>query len=245
MNEGDDFMELLELQGNLNMITKTQLLESTRKHGPGITDRQLTSFVSDGLLPKSARIGSRGGAYPALVEDQLYFVRSFRKRGLSVQAVKELLPLWRYMKRAIRDHEVSLSEFEYIARETVTLPEAWYAVPSVLQENLPCPACDEKEWCGLKFRMKDGTELPAVGSTVTIGFAMAKQDEDGGVRRVSTLRLAVPREDEGHNDTSVVLGIPNGMQLPDELHPQDEEVSTSTGPTHDGQVGGSEEGEAA
>lgn len=244
MNEGDDFMELMELQGNLDMITKTELLASTRVHGAGVTDRQLTSFVSDGLLPKSARIGSRGGAYPALVQEQLNFVKRYRKRGLSVQSVKELLPLWRYMKRAIRDHEVSLSEFEYIARENVTQPEAWYAVPSVLQEALPCPKCKKEEWQDLKFRLKNGDELPAVGDdTVTIGFVMAKQDDDGGVCTVSRMRLAVPRDDEGHNDTSIVLGVPNGIELPDELH-QPEEVSVTVEPTGDGQVG-SEEGEAA
>ena len=139
MDEGNDFMELLELQGNLEMVTKSELLEQARGHGASVSDRQLTSFASEGLIPKSARIGSRGGAYPKLVVDQLNFVSRFRQRGMSVQGVKELLPLWRYMQRATRKHEVSLAEFERVARMSITTPEAWFAVPGVLQETLPCP----------------------------------------------------------------------------------------------------------
>ncbi len=246
MNQGDDFMELLELQDNLDMITKTELLERTRERGAPISDRQLTALVSEGLIPQSARIGSRGGAYPALVAEQLWFVKKYRSRGLSVKAVKELLPLWRYMKRAIRDHEISLPEFQYIARENVTMTEGWYAVPSVLQETLPCMKCEKDEWQTLTFRLKDGSELQAVGDqTVTIGFAMAKQDpETGKVHIASRMRLAVPRDDEGYNDDSVILGIPNGVELPAHDHHEPEKVSVTNGPVSDDRIG-SEKGAAA
>src|SRR6266481_5243639 len=33
VNEGSDFMELLELQGNLKMVTKSELLDLVRKRG--------------------------------------------------------------------------------------------------------------------------------------------------------------------------------------------------------------------
>jgi len=245
MNEGDDFMELMELQGNLEMITKSQVLERTREMGTTISDRQLTAMVSDGLIPQSARIGSRGGAYPALVLEQLWFVKRYRSRGLSVKAVKELLPLWRYMKRAVRGHEISLDEFQYIARENVTQTEAWYAVPSVLQETLPCRTCDKENWRELRFRMKGGDVLPAAGNdTVTLGFVMASQDDETGkVKIVSRTRIAIARDDEGHNDSSIILGIPNGLELPVEQCAP-EEVSVANGSAGNGRAG-NEEGGAA
>jgi len=215
MDEGNDFMELLELQGNLEMVTKSELLEQARGHGASVSDRQLTSFASEGLIPKSARIGSRGGAYPKLVVDQLNFVSRFRQRGMSVQGVKELLPLWRYMQRATRKHEVSLAEFERVARMSITTPEAWFAVPGVLQETLPCPQCSHERLNGISFLMKDGSrEVVGAEGTVSVGFIMGRLDEETGKATPwLPMRLAIPRDDEGFNATSVVLGIPMNVEL--------------------------------
>ena len=215
MDEGNDFMELLELQGNLEMVSKSELLEKIRSRGQSISDRQLTSYVSEGLIPKSARIGSRGGAYPQITVDLLIFVTHFRHRGLSVNAIRELLPLWRYLRRAIREHEISLREFEYIARQTITLPEAWFAVPSVLMDVLPCPNCKRDQLIKIKFRLKDGSLQSVDGDDpVSIGFVMAQLDEKSGTAEPHyRMRIAIPRKDEGYNPSSIVLGIPNGIPL--------------------------------
>jgi len=215
MNEGNDYMELLELQGNLELVTKSELLDLVRDHGGHISDRQLTSFMSEGLIPKSARIGSRGGAYPRIVVDLVLFITRFRRRGLSVTAIKELLPTWRYLRRALRENEVSLAEFEYIARQTITLQEAWFTVPAVLMDVLPCPNCDRRALAGVRFRLKDGSVRPVDGpSPVSIGFVMAQLDEKSGTAVPHhPLRLAIPRPDEGYNTSSVVLGVANGIDL--------------------------------
>jgi DNA-binding transcriptional MerR regulator len=211
VDEGNDFMELMEIQGNLDLVTKSELLDEVRRHGARMTDRQLTSLVTEGLVPKSARIGSKGGAYPRIVVDLLTFISRSRSRGLSVQAIRELLPVWRYLRRAVRTREVSLAELEYIARQSVTLTEAVFAVPSMLQEALPCPFCQRDELDGIKFIAKDGRPLDA---PVTVGFVIAQTDEDTGrtVRR-AVLRIAIPLGDEGDNPTSLILGIPNGVPL--------------------------------
>lgn len=215
MDEGNDFMELLELQGNLEMVTKSELLEKVRKQRQSISDRQLTSFMSEGLIPKSARIGSRGGAYPAIVVDLLFFITRFRRRGLSVNAIRELLPLWRYLRRALREHEISLGEFEYVARQTITIPEAWFAVPSVFMDVLPCPNCEASRFAEMRFILKDGSVQPADGAEpISIGFVMAQLDEESGIAEAHyPLRLAIPLPDEGHNPSSVILGIANGIPL--------------------------------
>jgi len=215
MNEGNDFMELLELQGNLEMVTKSELLDQARRHGASVSDRQLVSFAAEGLIPKSARIGSRGGAYPQLVVDELVFISRFRQRGMTVQGIKELLPLWRYMQRATRDREVSLSEFERIARANITMAEAWFAVPAVLQETLPCPSCSHERLNEIAFVCKDGSVMKVSPSeVVSIGFIMGTLDEKTG-RATPRLpmRLAIPQEDEGFNPSSIILGVPNGVEL--------------------------------
>jgi DNA-binding transcriptional MerR regulator len=215
MDEGGDFMELLELQGNLEMVTKSELLDLVRKYGRHISDRQLTSFMSEGLIPKSARIGSRGGAYPRIVVDLVLFITRFRRRGLSVTAIKELLPTWRYLRRALREHEISLAEFEYIARQTITLQEAWFAVPSLLMDALPCPNCGAGQLDEVRFRLKDGSVQPVDGDdAVSVGFVMAQLDDESGTAKAHyRVRLAIPRPDEGYNTSSVILGVTNGIPL--------------------------------
>lgn len=213
MNEGDDFMELMELQGTLDLVSKSELLDEVRRHGATISDRQLTSLVTEGLVPKSARIGTRGGAYPRIVVHLLTFITRARARGMSVQAVRELLPVWRYLRRAVRDKEVSLAELEYVARQSVTLPEAVFNVPAMVQEALPCPFCSRDELDKVKFVAKDGT--PIETQPLTLGFYIASQDEQTGeVRQRAAFRMALPLGDEGENPTSVVLGLPVGVPVP-------------------------------
>ncbi len=111
---------------------------------------------------------------------------------------------------------MSLTEFEYVARESITLPEAWFAVPGVLQMALPCPVCCAGAMADIKFRLKDGT-LQAVGGEdpVSIGFIVATRTEEGGeIKMEYPLRFAIPRQDEGYNPSSIVLGVPNGVDLP-------------------------------
>ncbi len=245
MDEGNDFMELLELQGSLEMVTKTQLIDALREDGEPVSDRQLTSLVSDGLIPKSARIGSRSGAYPKLAIRQISFVKQWRGRGLSVQSVKELLPTWRYMVRAIREREVSLVEFEFIARSTVMTPEAWFAIPMVLMEGLPCPKCDDPPLSDIKFLLKDGTRTCVTDKDpASFGFVMWGMDEETSkVRHITSIRLALPSVYEKDSPSSIVLGVPNGVDLPDGdggAHADQDKVSVTTGLVREDRIRGEE-----
>ncbi len=226
MDEGGDFMDLLELQGDLQMITKSELLENVRKRGGSISDRQLTSYVTEGLLPKSARIGSRSGAYPKIVERLVLFVTQARRRGLSVQGVKELLPVWRLLESSRLTGELQLDALEYVAREHAVSAEAAYSVPWMINAVLPCPSCDPERFQAMKFVKKDGELME---KPVTIGFVLAHQNSaTGDVERLSSMRIAMPMRCEGEYTDSVVLGIPNGVELPsiDEMgHEGDQRTS--------------------
>ncbi len=215
MDEGADFLEMLDLQGNLNMVTKSELLERVRRDGASISDRQLITYVTEGLVPKLARIGTKTGAYPAIVVELVSFISRARKLGIPVSAVKELLPVWRFLQRSSRDHRLDLAELEYVGRQHITSPEASFALPWMLQEVLRfCPHCGNNL---LTVVMRDGQELhPAKGDVVTLGFVLAEMDEDDGVGVVSSsMRMTVPTPVDLNDPGRIVLGVPNGVAVVD------------------------------
>ncbi len=92
MGDQAQFLDYMELQGTNDMVTKTELLEEVRTHGRSISDRTLTYYTSQGLIPGAVRVGSRAGAYPRVVVELLCWIVGARDRGLSVDALRELLP---------------------------------------------------------------------------------------------------------------------------------------------------------
>lgn len=212
------FMEYLELQGTLEFVTKSELHEQVRERGGSISDRQITTYVSEGLIPKSARIGSRTGVYPGIIVDLVVWIGDSRKRGMSVESIKELLPLWRHLRRAIvHDQRLDLAEFEYVARQHVRSREASYAVPALVRSFLPCPSCHPEDLAAIEFVHKDGEvlRLEDPGQPITLGFVIAEQDEETGeARQVASMRMALPVVEDGSDPSTIVLGIANGVQLP-------------------------------
>ncbi len=204
MSEESDFMELLQLQGTLDMVTKSDMLEWAKGEDLPVTQRQLTSLMADRLLPKTARIGSRGGAFPKITEEQLRFVLRCRSRGMSVAAVRELIPVWRYMVGAVARSELSISELERVANESISTPEAVYALPRVVTSALPCAHCQSDELSAMKFVMKDETRKSrGSGDMVSIGFATIA----GDCHVQDFTRVAIPDADEEHQTSTVVLHV--------------------------------------
>jgi DNA-binding transcriptional MerR regulator len=225
--EGTDFLEYLELQGDLDLVSKSELLEAVRERGARVSPRQLTSYITEGLVPRSARIGSRSGAFPKIITDLLTFVAHARDRGLSFEAIKELLPLWRLLYRGIRDQRIDLLEFEYSARQHVRKPEAIFSVPWVFEWLMPCPIHDAEDYTGLTFVFKDTTEhTTSDAEPLTLGFLIAsKDDEEGCTRNVAWMRVVLSPL-EADDPSAVVLGIPNGASYPAST---DEPVEVSKG----------------
>jgi DNA-binding transcriptional MerR regulator len=235
--EDNGFLEYLQLEGaDPELVTKSELLAAVRKRGYSVGDRQLTFYVSEGLIPKSVRAGSRAGVYPRIVVDLLAWILTAKDGGLSVDAIRELLPVWKYLVRASNDGRIDLGELEYIARQNVTTIEASYAIPGVVADALlrhMCPECQAK----VVLVLKDGTEQTLSNPSTTVGFAIARRgDEESGEtdpRWVARTRLALARVGKGiaKDPTTVILGLrPNEPIPPD---PQESDSSGSSGSSHD------------
>ena len=202
MDREHEFLEYLELQDEPTFITKSELLDRVRGWGGRIGDRRLTFYVSEGLIPKSVRIGSRAGAYPEVVADLLDWINRFRARGVSVEALRELVPIWRYLRRAGKDQILDLTEFEYMARQHLSSPEAVFNLPALVFSVLTdyCGDCRSK----LTVRRKDGEELPLRRSP-SMSFVVTDPGEESA-RFVTS--ITVPVGDQLEKDpTSICLEL--------------------------------------
>jgi DNA-binding transcriptional MerR regulator len=222
-HEENGFLEYLELQGgNARLVTKSQLVGEVRDAGYKLSDRNLTFYTSANLIPHSVRAGSRAGVYPAIVIELMVWILYMRKIGVSIEALRELLPIWKFLIKSRSGHRLNLAELEYIARQHVSSPDALSVVPIVVSYVMvKCLCTDCREEITLIDR--DGNESTMNDST-TIGFAIAGplrgEDDDQapidkwvGRTRIS---LAVPRS-PSKDPTTVRLGRrPNEPLPPDQ-----------------------------
>lgn len=226
---GREFLEFLELKAIPELVTKSELLDFVRARGGRISDRQLTFYMSQGLVPKSVRVGSRAGVYPESVQWLVDWIVEVRGRGLSVEAIKELIPLWKYMFAAGKEHRLDLNEFEYVARQHISSAEATYAIPWLLPIYSYCPD-HLRAWTVV---LKDGTEMSLADSAsqITLGFLFARQDpETGKVVAEDFARFAFPVKPEKPKDDPalVVVGIPPGIETP-EFPEEDHHLEPASG----------------
>jgi DNA-binding transcriptional MerR regulator len=224
--EENGFLEYLQLQGSdPELITKSELLSAVRQRGYSVGDRQLTFYISEGLVPKSVRVGSRAGAYPRIVIELLTWILRAKEGGLSVEAIRELLPVWKYLIRARNDRRIDLTELEYIARQHVQTIEGSYAIPPVVANVLIGGICTECSQ-GMRLILKDGREQSLCDPATTIGFAIARRgdDESGetGPTWLARTRMAMVDGFSGipQDPTTVILGLaPNETLPPDPPDP--------------------------
>lgn len=224
--EENSFLEYLQLQGSdPELVTKSELLHAVRQRGYSVGDRQLTFYVSEGLVPKSVRVGSRAGAYPRIVIELLTWILRAKEGGLSVEAIRELLPVWKYLIRALNERRIDLKELEYMARQHVRTIEGSYAIPLVVAYMLAgtiCTECSED----ILLVLKNEDEQSLRDTKTTIGFAIARRGDDEasetGPTWVARTRLALVDGFNGipQDPTTVILGLrPNEKLPPDPPHP--------------------------
>lgn len=182
-----------------------------------VSDRQLTFYVSEGLIPKSVRVGTRAGVYPRIVVELLSWILTARDRGVPIEAIKELIPVWKFLVRARRERRMDLMELEYIARQHVTSLEGVVAVPMLVGDVLMgyCPPCRGD----IKIVRKDGVERSIDDVETTVGFAFAQRSEDESgnetSRWVGQTHLTFAYVQNFHEDpTTVLLGIRPNDALP-------------------------------
>jgi DNA-binding transcriptional MerR regulator len=219
--EENGFLDYLQLQGGTpELITKSDLIAEVRAMGQPVGDRQLTFYASEGLVPKSVRVGSRAGVYPKIVVELLAWILRTRDMGVPLDSIKELVPVWKYLIKSRRECRLDLGELEYVARQHVSATEACLAIPQVVRDVMLLGLCQE---CGSKIKIidKDGAETFMQDRTATIGFAIARrlEDEEGSetVRWSAQTRITLaaastePRDDP----TTVILGVAPNERLPE------------------------------
>jgi hypothetical protein len=221
--EENGFLEYLQLQGSdPDLVTKSELIAEVRHRGYSIGERQLSFYVTEGILPKSVRVGSRAGAYPRIVVNLLSWVLRARDGGVTVDAIRELLPVWKLLVRARRDKLLDLAELEYVARQHVTSVEGSMTIPAVVSDVLT--TCENCMGCippDIEVLMKDGTKRNLSDRETTLGFAIAKrlepEGEDSELAGADSGRstwfartritLAAAAGDVRSDPTTVILGI--------------------------------------
>jgi DNA-binding transcriptional MerR regulator len=223
--EENGFLEYLQLQdGSSALVTKSELVSRIRKQGYSLSDRQLTFYVTEGLVPRSVRVGTRAGAYPAIVVSLLEWVVAARDAGVSIDALKELLPVWKFLIRAYNDKSLDIGELEYVARQHVTSLEGSMVVPRlvtwVMTERC-CPECQ----VGVDIVYKDGTTKPISSVDATIGFAIARtptddEEESNVPRWYASTRLSLGHQRKFATDpTTVLLGVKPNAEIPADEEP--------------------------
>jgi DNA-binding transcriptional MerR regulator len=231
--EENGFLEYLQLQiGRTDLVTKSELIAHVRDAGYSLSDRQLTFYTTEGLVPRSVRVGSRAGAYPSIVVELMLWIIGARDAGVPLEVLRELLPVWKFLVRARNEHELNLSELEYVARQHVTSIEGSFVIPLLITEVIKQHSCVE---ClgKVSLVLKDGSRKFLRDGEATIGFAIARTpdedaDTDGHPRWVASTRITLAvTMDHSSNPSTVILGLkPNAALPPD---PVSGEASVPTG----------------
>lgn len=172
--QDNGFFEYLELQGgNGRLVTKSELLSGVRQAGFPLSPRKLTFYISAELVPQSVRAGSRAGVYPLIVVDLMIWILAMREAGASIETLRELLPVWKFLMRSSRANRLELGELEVVARQFAISPAAQFAVPRVVSHVMRdacCPNCRSK----IIVVDKAGVEHQITDPEATIGFAIAR-----------------------------------------------------------------------
>ena len=212
-DEALDAFALMELQGSADLVTKTELLDAIRSRQLSVSDRTVTYYMTEQILPKAIRVGNRSGAYPRITTELLTWVLRARTSGTSVDAIRELIPVWEFLVRARRSGEVALSELEYISRERVDSVEANHWLPWLVRQtfqNLCRDCAGDISWV-----LKDGTRVSHTDG-VAVTFHVAELDEVNPTiaRRTQWMQMCLPGFAPSVDaPDAVVLGVPNGVPV--------------------------------
>lgn len=219
VEEQNDFVEFLQLQGgDADLVTKSELIQSVRERGYSLSDRQLTFYMTEGLVPRSVRVGSRAGAYPKVVVELLAFILWARDGGVPIESMKELLPVWKMLVRSRRSKSLDVPELEYVARQSLTSMEAIMAVPQMVAFVISRHVCKK---CSSRFEItyKDGTTKALDDPAATVGFAIARkvsdtEDETAEPQWIASTRISLGGAGDYSGPTTVLLGLKPNEPMP-------------------------------
>lgn len=210
-----ELTDYLEMQEAPDFVTKTELRSALRERGLSLSDRNLTYYTSLGLVPSAVRVGGRTGAYPRVVIEQAAWVIHARDRGQSLDSIRDLLPLWRWLMRSRHARTVDLAELELVARRRNLSQEANYAIPYLMSEVFQCLCTDclhQIEWV-----LKDGTTFHhSADAPLLLSFVLASVNDETGKPEVlawTQLQFSGLGHPDPGDPASITLGLPVGVSL--------------------------------
>lgn len=108
-------------------MTKAELLGRIQASGRRLSDRNLTYYTSQGLLPPLDRAGGGHGRYPTHLYELACWIIDCRATGLAVPAIRELAPLHHYLTTA-RTGTARQDDVQVLL-DQITNPQAIREVP--------------------------------------------------------------------------------------------------------------------
>ncbi|MFD8104648.1 hypothetical protein ACFV24_34430 [Nocardia fluminea] len=214
----NSFLEYLQLQeGDPSLVTKSELIAAVRQAGYRLTARKLAFYTAEGLVPHSVRVGSHSGVYPRVVVDLMKWILRARDAHVSTSALRELMPVWRFLIRVRAAGVLDIAELELVARQHVASVEGSINVPRLVIDTLGQSMDREIEILykadALGGRLRKRSSAP----DATLGFAIVKPaDEVGDSQWFAATRIAIAplRTYASESASTVILGAKPNEKLP-------------------------------
>lgn len=214
--EGDESIhEYFAIQASDETIAKADVVPAVRALGYHVTPRNLDYYVGAGLVPQALRSGSRVGVYPIVIVRLVVWLIRGRQRNLTIEALRELLPLWRFIVQAERGGVVDLGDFERLARKRVLSVEASLAVSWVFSELAVLPAADLR---AMKFILKDQAIVQWTPERpVGVRFLVGEITASGSVSPIEWAEVKLPGLEQlsDVDPSTIVLGVADGAVFAD------------------------------
>lgn len=174
--DNDSVLEYLRLQRRdpHAFVTRSELIAEVREAGYQLSARQLTYYTSVGLVPHSMRIGTHTGVYPAVVMQLVMWILRARDTGVSIEALRELRPVWKFLVQARVDRELNIERLEYVAGQHITSTEARVNLAGTVADVMGQRPHDD-----IDIVYKDRTRVTLGGDQAAIiGFATVTADSE-------------------------------------------------------------------
>jgi len=189
--EEQEVLELLKLQDSAELLTLREVQEELREQGVPISPRKLTYYVTEGVVPKSLRIGARAGAYPRKIVDLLAFVSWAKDAGFSLEAIKKLRPRWMYMEHVHLTKTLDLRRLQEFASNIGTEQDRLLFTAIVDFALRNCPDCQDRLVGINEIIRKDGRK-EQINHEEGVELPFGRLGEDGNVKPFRILQLKYP-----------------------------------------------------
>jgi hypothetical protein len=171
----NDIQDLFGIQGNFDVVTRDELFVEANLRGAELSDRQLTTLITEHVFPYSARFGDREGVWPRVAIDLLAFLGLQRRASASMESLRQIVPVWVYIEGCRRRDVIDFDDFEQLALKSVRTARAGMMIPWLVGDLLAgsqtmsaTASGREIEEVGFKLWATDGDGNPYILSELTL-----------------------------------------------------------------------------